>query len=92
MTDDEFDWVAVLRLMEGDRSIPVRRRGVLGNPLTPEAVEAIRRLAAKGLNGQEISGWMNGRFSAWAVYKHRLRHGISPGVPCNWQQPHQEAA
>jgi len=72
-----LDEVEVERLMHGDITIPLYR----GRPHTAEMVEAVRRLAARDLTDMEISQRFHGRLSEGAVFKVRVRHGISAGVP-----------
>jgi DNA-binding CsgD family transcriptional regulator len=67
---DELDEVAVARIMAGTLR-PIAR--------APERVEAIRQLAASGLNDREIGALIG--ISADAVLKTRKRNGIPAGVP-----------
>lgn len=70
------DQVEVERLMNGDRTIPMRR----ANAHTPEFIEAIRRLAASGCSDGQISQRLGDRISRDAVFKIRLRSGIPSGL------------
>lgn len=70
---DELDEVAVLRLMAGTLRIPDRAR-------SPERVEAIRRLAAAGLDDQAIAERI-GMNTDDAVHRIRARAGIPAAVP-----------
>jgi hypothetical protein len=80
--NEEVDEVAVWRLAQGDRSIPLyrRRKGSRGGRLlSPEAVEAIRSMAASGLSDRLI-GERLGR-SRDAICQARRRYGIPAARP-----------
>lgn len=74
--NDHIDEVAVERLMRGDTTIPLRRNDLPGRPLSCDTVEAIRRMAARGLNDVEMGKALGGRMSREAVGKTRNRYGI----------------
>lgn len=78
VTPDDIDEAAVERLMRGDRTIPLYRRG-RGTPLGCDVLEAIYRLARQGLSDPEISDRLHDRLSAAAVLKARIRHEIASG-------------
>lgn len=81
MTDDVDD-VAVRRLINGDRSIPLyrRRKGNRGtSSLSPETVEAIRIMARSGMSDRQI-GERLGR-SRDAIAKARTRYCVPSAQP-----------
>lgn len=88
-TNEDLDEVEVQRFTSGDsRTLPLYR----GHPLRAEVVEALRRLAGRGLTDREVSVVFHGRMSPAAVLNARLRHGIPPGVPCtNPRRPQRSA-
>jgi hypothetical protein len=69
--DTELDDVVVQRLMNGTLRLPAHSKA-------PELVEAVRRLAAAGLNDTEIGERID-RTNA-AVLKVRIRHDIANGT------------
>lgn len=80
----EIDDVLVERIMTGDRRVPQyvaasKRSTPGGRRLNPNVIEAVRRLAARGLDDVAICVRLNGRFKHSAVGRMRRRHGIPSG-------------
>lgn len=78
--DEEIDEIAVERLMAGDPTVPLKVGPGLSHRLSVDAIEAIRRLARRGLNDTEISIRLHHRMSPEAVWKARHRNGIPNGL------------
>lgn len=81
MTDDVDD-VAVRRLINGDRSIPLyrRRQGSRGPlPWSPEALEAIRVMTRSGMSDRQIAERLG--HSRSGILMVRRRYGIPSAQP-----------